>query len=96
MRMQNLAGLWQGPGNRGRQYGPADVQAEAELEAQVAAAHREWQAAQNYFQMVCEPDLVDHAIYNLEAAQRKYMYLFRLLRERRRQQVGSAGDAPWM
>jgi hypothetical protein len=54
-----------------------------DLQAQVDAAHREWQAAQQYFQMVSEPELVDHAIFTLEAAQRKYMYLFRQVRQSR-------------
>lgn len=64
-------------------------QADQRLSAQVDAAHREWQAAQQYFQMVSEPELVDHAIYTLEAAQRKYVYLFRRLRDHRE------GRVPW-
>lgn len=50
------------------------------LEA-VAAAHREWQAAEAYFQGVTEPELVDHAILVLEAARRKYTYLVRQARQ---------------
>lgn len=56
------------------------------LHGQVEAALREWQAAQNHFDAVSgvtEPDLVDHAIYNLEAAQRKYMYLLRQVQRAR-------------
>jgi len=53
------------------------------LQLEIATAHREWQAAQQYFQVVSDPELVDHAIFNLEAAQRKYMYLFRRMRDGR-------------
>mgnify|MGYP001302797747 CR=1 FL=1 len=43
----------------------------------VVRARDEWTAAKNYFEMVSDPDLVDHAIYMLEAAERKYMYLLK-------------------
>lgn len=43
----------------------------------VDKARAEWQAARLYFENVTDPDLVDHAIYMLEAAERKYMYLLR-------------------
>lgn len=76
----NLTSMWQR--NRGaRTLGDSDHMAHQDLHTQVEAAHREWLAAQQYFQSVSEPDLVDHAIYALEAAQRKYMYLFRQLRD---------------
>lgn len=91
----NLAGLWQGIwGGQNR----ADAQQErtaVDLEAQVAAAHREWQAALHHFQMVSEPALVDHAIFHLEAAQRKYMYLLNQVRQLRQQNAAGTGEAPW-
>lgn len=43
----------------------------------VVKARDEWLAAKNYFEMVSDPDLVDHAIYLLGAAERKYMYLLK-------------------
>lgn len=54
------------------------------LQGEVESALREWQAAQVHFDSVSgvtEPDLVDHAIYHLEAAQRKYMYLLRRVQQ---------------
>ncbi|MCL4423990.1 MAG: YaaL family protein [Firmicutes bacterium] len=50
------------------------------LEEVIADAHQEWLAAQNYFENVSDPELVDHAIYLLEAAERKYVYLLRQAR----------------
>jgi hypothetical protein len=40
-------------------------------------AREEWLAAQNFFNSVNDPDLVDYAIYGVEAARRKYMYLIK-------------------
>ncbi len=43
----------------------------------ISRAREEWLAARNYFDTVSDPDLVDHAIYLLGAAERKYMYLLK-------------------
>ncbi len=48
------------------------------LEDAVEEARAEWVSARRYFECVSEPDLVDQAIYSMEAAERKYMYLLRL------------------
>jgi hypothetical protein len=45
-------------------------------------AKREWEAAQNFFNNVVDPDLVDYAIYDLETTKRKYMYLIKKVRGR--------------
>jgi len=47
----------------------------------VDRARREWLAARAYFETVAEPELVDHAIYLVDAAERKYVYLLRAARE---------------
>lgn len=51
--------------------------AETDIEKAVAKARAEWLAARTYFDNVTDPDLIDHAIYSIEAAERKYMYLLR-------------------
>jgi len=43
----------------------------------VNKAHQEWEQAKALFNEVAEPELVDHAIYAMEAAERKYIYLLR-------------------
>ncbi len=48
----------------------------------VNQAHAEWINAQNYFNSVSEPELVDYAIYNMEAARKKYMYMLKQARLR--------------
>ncbi|HHV78649.1 MAG TPA: DUF2508 family protein [Firmicutes bacterium] len=44
-------------------------------------AKRDWLAAESYFKIVSEPELVDHAIFLVEAAKRRYEYLLRLARQ---------------
>lgn len=46
----------------------------------LSEARDEWLQAQNYFENVSEPDLVDYAIYRLEAAKRRYVYLIKQAR----------------
>ena len=75
---QRLHGLWQ------------ELTAAPRPEAQpwsleLERAHREWMAAENYFQAVTDPELVDHAVFLLQACERKYAYL---LAERRRAGAG--------
>jgi hypothetical protein len=47
----------------------------------VAEAKRDWQSAMDYFNHVTDPDLVDHAIHAMEAAERKYTYLLKKARQ---------------
>jgi len=66
-----------------------------DLAEALADAHQEWQAAQNYFENVSDPELVDHAIYLLEAAEKKYTYLLRQVRLTNGKNQGpSAGSTP--
>lgn len=44
-------------------------------------AKQEWLWALAYFHEVSEPGLVDYAVYSLQAAERKYMYLLEKARE---------------
>ena len=48
---------------------------------EVKKAYVEWQAAENYFDNVADPDLVDFAIYDMEAARKKYVYMLKKARE---------------
>ena len=41
-------------------------------------AKEEWQDAKRYFDEVTDPRLIDHAIYRIEAAEKKYIYLIKL------------------
>ncbi|MCR4440535.1 MAG: DUF2508 family protein [Peptococcaceae bacterium] len=47
----------------------------------VELARSDWEQAKALFEEVQEPELIDHAIYAMEAAERKYVYLLRIARE---------------
>lgn len=53
---------------------------QVEFMAILTEARDEWLQAQNYFENVSEPDLVDYAIYRLEAAKIRYMHLIKQAR----------------
>ncbi|MTI48796.1 YaaL family protein [Sporosalibacterium faouarense] len=43
----------------------------------IKEAHNEWQQAESFFQDATEPDLIDYAIYRVEATKTKYRYLIK-------------------
>ncbi len=54
---------------------------EEQLIDSIRMAHEDWKNAEKYFQNVTDPDLIDHAIYRIEAARTRYNYLLKLARE---------------
>lgn len=48
----------------------------------ISLARQEMQDAQSYFDNVTAYELVDHAIYRLEAAKAQYVYLIRLAKDK--------------
>ncbi len=63
-----------------RQLGLFEARETDDARESIRNALEEWRAAQNYFENVCEPDLIDFAIYDLEAARRKYMHMLKKMR----------------
>ena len=55
-------------------------EAKQSLYSMVDQAREQWQLAQEYFEFVREPDLVDLAINNLEVAEKRYNYFLKQLR----------------
>lgn len=43
-------------------------------------AKKEWENAKNIFENVSNPDLVDYAIYNIDASEKRYMYLLKQIK----------------
>lgn len=43
-------------------------------------AKQDWENAKNIFENVSNPDLVDYAIYNVDAAEKRYMYLLKQIK----------------
>lgn len=50
----------------------------------IRRAMEQWQEAERYFKSVSDTDLVDYAVFELEAARRKYMLLLRRYGEERK------------
>lgn len=64
---------------------PSVKSTEAKLVDQVEQAQREWQLAHRFFESATDPDLIDYAIYNLQATERRYTYLLKLARQESRE-----------
>ena len=62
-------------------FKPNEKTEEQEIIEFLRIAEMEWKAKEEYFQSVSEPDLIDHAIYELEASKIKYMYLLKKVKE---------------
>lgn len=56
------------------------VAPEVDLPQIVEEARQEWIMAQMYYNNVSDPDLVDHAVYQMQAAEKKYTYLLKQAR----------------
>ena len=61
-----------------RVTGETDIE---KMHQAIAEAKYEWEFAQSYFDSVSEPELVEYAIYNQMAAQKKYEYLLKQARQ---------------
>ena len=60
-----------------------EVQQQDDYYRMVEQARREWQDAKHRFEQIADPDLIDHAIYAIEAAEQRYIYLLKKAREER-------------
>ena len=60
----------------------SEEQALEEFFASLNKAHQEIDDAENFFNNVVDPELVDHAIYKMEAAKSKYCYLLKQAKEK--------------
>lgn len=53
---------------------------DAELIELIRSAHKDWQIAVNNFNYCIDHDLIDYSIYNIEAAEKRYMCLIKMAR----------------
>ena len=47
----------------------------------IEQARREWLDAQDYYNTVTDNDLIDHAAFRIQAAEKRYMYMKKKARE---------------
>lgn len=55
---------------------------EEKLLDMIKEAHREWKNSESYFNNATDPDLIDYAIYKVEANRTKFRYLIKLAKEK--------------
>jgi hypothetical protein len=48
----------------------------------VQLAMEEWNQAEKFFESVSEPDLIDYAIFRIEACKKRYQYLLKKAKEK--------------
>ncbi|HHV39586.1 MAG TPA: DUF2508 family protein [Tepidimicrobium sp.] len=58
-----------------------ESQEEEKMLERVREAHKEWRDKESYFHSVTDEDLIDYAIYDLEASRIKYLYLLKKLKK---------------
>jgi len=54
---------------------------EEQLIEDLKKAQREWKMKEEYFQWATDPDLIEHAIYELKASKIKYIYFLKKAKE---------------
>jgi hypothetical protein len=57
------------------------VAGEKDLFEQVKEAHLEWQIALNNYNYCADPDFIDYSIYNIDAKEKKFVYLVKMARK---------------
>ncbi|MDD2574208.1 MAG: YaaL family protein [Bacillota bacterium] len=63
-------------------YEDSVSQENQELISCVKHAMEEWNQAEKFFESVSEPDLIDYAIFRIEASKKRYMYLLKKAKEK--------------
>ena len=58
-----------------------DIKERDEMLRILSLAHKERKEKESYFQAVTDPDLVDYAIYEMEATRLKYIFLLKQMRK---------------
>lgn len=59
-----------------------ELQKHNDMLESIQKAQREWEEKENYFNYATDSDLVDFAIYDIEASKRKYAYLLKMAKEK--------------
>lgn len=61
--------------------GISDIEERQELLDMVQQAHKDWQIALNNYNHCSDPDFIDYSIYNIDAMEKKYVYLIKRARK---------------
>lgn len=61
----------------GKLTSPSEQERKEELVEQIDKAREEWDLARCQLDQMSEPELIDYAVYRLQAAEKRYMYLLK-------------------
>lgn len=61
---------------------PYPMTEDEQLVHSIKTAHQDWQNAEAVFQQATDPDLIDHAIFDMMAAKTRYGYLLKSAKEK--------------
>jgi hypothetical protein len=86
-----ITGVWRYMifSNKKNAFRKAMLKDETELKRQIEISKVAILSAQNQFEQVVDPTLIDCYIYELNAAQLRYQFLLRSLKKRELQEVGT-------
>ncbi|KAB3530316.1 DUF2508 family protein [Alkaliphilus pronyensis] len=79
--MENITNLLEGLYSKAGLINEAVKNDDQEFVEIIHKAHEEWKSAEAFFHNVSEPELIDHAIYKVEAAKCRYFYLIKKAKE---------------
>lgn len=68
-------------------YNDTAEEKQLDLPALVEQARKDWLTALALFENVCEKELVDQAIYNLNAAERRYVFLLSEIKKEKNREI---------
>ena len=74
--------MWQDLIRKAAELIRKDEDSSQELLESVESARKYWLSTKAYFDNVTDPDLIDHAIYAMTVAERRYVYLLRAARDK--------------
>jgi uncharacterized UPF0146 family protein len=80
--LTGLMGVFGSPEEETGPEGSTEAEGPEGLLSDVEEARLQWLNAKAYFDHVTDPDLIDMAIYSIEAAEKRYMYLLKVARTR--------------
>ncbi len=81
-KMQGLVGKMDSLLTESHDTRSVEVDEEVMVKGAIEKARRELFAARSFFESVSDHDMVDHAVYSLQAAERKYAYLMKYARQK--------------
>ncbi|ARE89810.1 YaaL family protein [Clostridium formicaceticum] len=79
--LEGISTVFSGLHNKFQHFYETEKDENQEFIDVIKKARAEWESAEKTFHSVSDPDLIDYAIYNVEATKAKYIYLLKRAKE---------------